>query len=233
MRISWIQKLSLIDYPGKVACVVFTPGCNLRCSFCHNPEFVLPERLKTLRDTFRAEGEFFDFLDTRRGLLDGISICGGEPTLQRWLLDFCRKVKERGFLIKLDTNGGFPDMLQILFEENLIDYMAMDIKHTWQKYPMLVGREEDMTPYKRSVEMIMKYSPDYEFRTTVIEGYHDEEDIEHIAHMIAGAKKYVLQSFREWVLLDEKFLGRSPSQKFLEHARGMSLKYVQYSEIRT
>jgi pyruvate formate lyase activating enzyme len=88
-------------------------------------------------------------------------------------------------------------MLQILFEENLIDYMAMDIKHTWQKYPMLVGREEDMTPYKRSVEMIMKYSPDYEFRTTVIEGYQDEEDIEHIAHMIAGAKKYVLQSFRE------------------------------------
>lgn len=137
MIISGLQKLTLIDYPNKVACVVFTLGCNLRCRFCHNPEFVLPEKIRAIQDQILREKSFFDFLESRRGLLDGVSVCGGEPTIHSDLPRFLREIKKRGFLVKLDTNGRYPLVLQKILDEKLVDYIAMDIKHTWGKYHLL------------------------------------------------------------------------------------------------
>ena len=207
MNISWLQKLSLIDYPGKVACVVFTPGCNLRCRFCHNPDFVLPERIEQIKDTFLWEKVFFAFIENRRGLLDAVSICWGEPTLQPWLIPFIKKVKSLGFLVKLDTNGRDPKLLQKIIDENLVDYIAMDVKHTWEKYPSLVWSVGDIGHYKESVEIIKNSEIEYEFRTTVIKWIHIDEDIRAIVNQVHGARKYVLQNYRSGEVLDAEFQG--------------------------
>ena len=130
MQLSAIKKSTLLDYPGKLATIIFTPGCNLRCRFCHNPEFVLPEELEKIRHDFIGEEVFFRFLQTRVGFLDGVVICGGEPTIHKDLPEFCQKIKNLGFLVKLDTNGSNPEMLELLLEQKLVDYIAMDIKHS-------------------------------------------------------------------------------------------------------
>lgn len=232
MILSWLQKLSLIDYPGKVACVVFTPGCNLRCRFCHNPDFVLPERIEEIRDSFLWEKVFFSFIENRKWLLDGVSICGGEPTLQSWLIPFIRKVKSKGFFVKLDTNGRDPKLLQKLIDEKLIDYIAMDVKHTWEKYPTLVGPISDIGPYKESVELIKNSVIEYEFRTTVIRSIHSPEDIRVITAQIYGARKYVLQNFRSGTVLDSQFEGSSFSAKELYSLQSVAAPQVQNCTIR-
>lgn len=134
MQLSAIKKSTLLDYPGKIATIVFTPGCNLRCGFCHNPEFVLIEEIEKIRHDFISEEIFFRFLSTRIGFLDGVVICGGEPTIHTDLPEFCRRIKDLGFLVKLDTNGSNPEMLEKLLNQELVDYIAMDIKHTFDKY---------------------------------------------------------------------------------------------------
>lgn len=168
MHLSAIKKTTLLDYPGKLATIVFTPGCNLRCDFCHNPEFVLPEKIERIRHDFISEEIFFRFLKTRIGFLDGVVICGGEPTIHEDLPNFCQRIKELGLLVKLDTNGTRPEMLENLLAKELIDYVAMDVKHSFDGYDSLTKKSVDISKYKKSIEIIKARAPDYEFRTTLI-----------------------------------------------------------------
>ncbi|MBP9779240.1 anaerobic ribonucleoside-triphosphate reductase activating protein [Candidatus Gracilibacteria bacterium] len=232
MILSGLQKMTLIDYPGKIAAVVFTTGCNLRCSFCHNPEMVLPEKIVTHKDYQIQEKVFFNFLDRRIGILDGVSICGGEPTIHADLPHFCREIKSRGFSVKLDTNGRNPDMIEHLIEENLVDYFAMDIKHTWSEYESIVCAPVERDKYERSISLIQSRSRDYEFRSTVIKGVHGEESIHEMASYIAGAKRYFLQSYRSGITLDPDFSGDSFSGDELENLRKIALQYVKECEVR-
>jgi pyruvate formate lyase activating enzyme len=196
MLIGGLQKLTLIDYPGKIACTVFTVGCNFRCHFCHNPELIDPAKFKL--SEIIEEKTFFDFLGSRSGLLDGVCITGGEPTLYPDLSEFIKKIKALGFLVKLDTNGTNPEMLKALLAEKLIDYIAMDIKTAPQKdlYEKVTSAAVDFENIKKSIEIIMQSGLEYEFRTTVVPGLHQKEDILKIAGFIKGAKKYYLQQFR-------------------------------------
>lgn len=192
MNVSGFQKLTLLDYPNHVACTVFTGGCNLRCPFCHNALLVT----KLDKNAFIDEEEIFSLLKKRKGVLDGVAITGGEPLLQKDIKRFIQRVKELGFLVKLDTNGTFPDELQRLIDEKLVDYVAMDIKNCKEKYAITSGLERmDITSVEKSVEILLKGAVDYEFRTTVVKQFHTEEDIEKISKWIKGAKNYFLQDF--------------------------------------
>ncbi|HBB27095.1 TPA: anaerobic ribonucleoside-triphosphate reductase activating protein [Candidatus Gracilibacteria bacterium] len=232
MQISAIKKSTLLDYPGKLATIIFTPGCNLRCGFCHNPEFVLPEEIEKIRHDFISEEIFFRFLKTRQGFLDGVVICGGEPTIHADLPQFCQKIKSLGFLVKLDTNGSNPEVLERLLEENLIDYIAMDVKHTLEQYREITGKDIDILRYEKSMELIKTKAPDYEFRTTVIKGVHSSEDIEKIGVLIGGAKKYCLQNYRGEHTLDPNFKGGSFTAQELAEFQNISEKYVEKCLIR-
>lgn len=196
MMLSGIKKSTLLDYPGKVATIVFTAGCNLRCGYCHNSEFVLPEKIQKISHDFISENIFFRFLKTRIGFLDGVVICGGEPTIHADLPDFCRKIKEAGFLVKLDTNGSNPKMLDDLMSQNLVDYIAMDIKNPFEKYSQVTGKSIDIALYKRSIQLIVERAPQYEFRTTLIRHVHSLEDVRNMAQSIRGSTYYYLQNYR-------------------------------------
>ena len=192
MKICGLQKLALVDYPGKLAATVFTGGCNLRCPFCHNAPLVL----RADREPVLPVEEVLTFLRSRRGLLDGVVLSGGEPLLQPGVEDFARAVKEMGFSFKLDTNGTFPDRLEALIAEGLVDYVAMDIKNCLPKYPKTVGlREFDTEPVQRSVEILRRGAVDYEFRTTLARELHTAADISALAHWLEGAPRYYLQTF--------------------------------------
>lgn len=204
--LSGIKKCTLIDYPGKVATIVFTAGCNLRCGYCHNSEFVLPEKIQKISHDFISENIFFRFLKTRVGFIDGVVICGGEPTIHADLPDFCRKIKEAGFLVKLDTNGSKPKVLEKLLDEKLVDYIAMDIKYPLGRYEVVSGRKIDIDLYRASIDIIRARLPEYEFRTTVIKGTHTSEDIENITQTISGARYYYLQNYRSGNTLNPDFI---------------------------
>lgn len=195
MIIKGLQKLTLLDYPGKCACTVFTFGCNLRCPFCHNASLV---QKRDGDDGVISEDEFFSFLDSRKGLLDGVTITGGEPLLQPDLKEFIIKIKEKGFLVKLDTNGTFPKKLKQLIDANLLDYVAMDVKNGFTKYPLTVGvKDFDVAPVKESIEILLDDKVDYEFRTTVSKELFNLSDIEEIGDALSGAKRYFLQAFKD------------------------------------
>jgi len=196
MLISGIQQCTLLDFPGKTACVVFTPGCNFRCGYCHNPEFVLPEQIKHIQKNFIHEDVFFHFLEKRKGLLDGVVITGGEPTLQGDLIPFMKKIRNLGFLIKLDTNGNMPQVLTKVLEEKLIDYIAMDIKTSYLKYQSLVGKRAQTNFLQESISLIMHSGIPYEFRSTIIKETHTQHILKEMADMITGANIFALQSFR-------------------------------------
>jgi len=199
MIIGGLQKLTLIDYPGKVAATVFTVGCNFFCDFCHNPDLVLVK--KTDQFPFMGEEEFFWWLEKKIGLLDGICITGGEPTIHQDLPQFIKKIKDLSFSVKLDTNGTNPEMLEDLIKNNLLDYIAMDIKGPLEKYQKFSNLKLDLEKIKKSVEVVKKF-PAHEFRTTVIPLLHQKKDILNIVKWLSGAKKYVLQQFRPEVTLD-------------------------------
>ncbi len=232
MNLSGIKKSTLLDYPGKIATLIFTPGCNFRCGFCHNPEFVLPDRVEKLRKDFISEEIFFRFLKTRIGFLDGVVICGGEPTIHSDLMGFCKKIKDLGFLVKLDTNGSRPEVIRDLLDANLIDYIAMDVKHTWEQYADLVWKDIKTELYQESIKLIMDHCPDYEFRTTVIKWVHTSDDIEKIAQNISWARKYFLQNYRSGHTLDPDFQGDSFSLLELESLQQIAMKHVQKCQIR-
>ncbi len=193
MKIAGLQKTTLIDYPNKIACTVFTYGCNFRCPFCHNPELVTrPLKGRECLD----EDEFFRFLDSRKKMLDGVVISGGEPCLNKEVVQFSQKVKDRGFLLKIDTNGSFPNVLEELLSKKLLDYIAMDIKAPIDKYGLFTGGFEDVSKILQSIEIIRNSNIRYEFRTTVVKGMHKKEDIEQIADFLQEGEFFSLQNFR-------------------------------------
>ncbi|EKD58805.1 MAG: hypothetical protein ACD_56C00048G0006 [uncultured bacterium] len=204
MRIGGIQKLTLIDYPGVIATTIFTVGCSFRCGFCHNPELVLPEKFPEMNE---MEKEFFEHLEKRKGKLEGVCITGGEPTIQPDIVEFIRKIKEMGYLVKLDSNGSNPNVLEKIIQEGLADYIAMDIKSSPEKYSQVVGLKVDVEKIKKSVKMIMESGLPYEFRTTVVPGVHSEKDFDEIADWIKGAKSYYLQEYRNAEIIDAKLKG--------------------------
>lgn len=193
MRIDGLQTLTLLDYPGKVACTVFTSGCNMRCPFCHNASLVCGEV-----PPFMEKEEFFAFLKKRTGVLDGVCVTGGEPLLQEGLIPFLLEVKEKGFTTKLDTNGLLHDRLRAVVEAGAVDYVAMDIKNCKTRYAETAGVPGlDLAPIEKSVQFLMEGKVDYEFRTTVVKELHNKADFGEIGRWLKGAKRYFLQSFKD------------------------------------
>ena len=193
MFISGLQKLTLLDFPGRLAATVFLGGCNFRCPFCHNATLVLsPGECERI-----SEEELLEFLKSRKGKLTGVCITGGEPTLYPTLKDLIKKIKDMSFSVKLDTNGTNPTLLSELIEERLIDYVAMDIKNSPDKYPLTVGADVDMNKINRSIDILLSEKVDYEFRTTVVRELHSYEDFHAISEWIKGAKRYFLQTFED------------------------------------
>jgi len=228
MRFGGFERCTLIDYPGHVACVLYTIGCNFRCPYCHNPELVD----ETVERTF-DENEILTFLDQRKGLLDGVVITGGEPTLHDDLLDFIGMVKAKGFMVKLDSNGTRPEMLQKAITEKLVDYIAMDIKSPLERYSQTVARPVDCRAIRQSIKLLMTSPVDYEFRTTVIKSFLSPEDIEQIGREIKGAKRYYLQKFIPTKLLNPQFRKKvSYDDRELEQFKTTLSAYVRYCGIR-
>ena len=195
MKVTGIQKLTLLDYPGVVACTVFTAGCNFRCPFCHNAMLVLPEQID---DECLTDDEVFGFLKKRRGVLDGVAVTGGEPLLHADMPEFLARVKELGYKIKLDTNGSNTELLSEIVKNKLVDRVAMDIKNAPEEYARTIGLKSfDIAPVERSKEMLLRGDIDYEFRTTVVKGIHTKESLIGAAKWIKGAKKYYLQQFKD------------------------------------
>ena len=189
MLIGGLQKLTLLDFPERVACTVFTYGCNLRCPYCHNASLVVD------KPNFIKEDEFFSFLNKRVGILDGVCVSGGEPLLNKDIGTFLKKIKDLGYKVKLDTNGTNPKLLEELINEGLVDYVAMDVKNSLSKYVETVGTSVDVDEIAKSIKLLLSDKVDYEFRTTVVKNLHNEESIKELALMIKGAKRYFLQNF--------------------------------------
>ncbi len=193
MTIEGLQKLTLLDFPGKTACTVFLGGCNFRCPFCHNFDLAAHPSPPLME-----EAQLLAFLKQRQGLLDGVAITGGEPLLRPGLADLLRKIKELGYAVKLDTNGSFPDRLRALAEEGLVDYVAMDLKNAPDRYGETVGFQKlSLEPICKSVEYLLSGAVEYEFRTTVVQQLHRPEDMTAMAEWIRGAKRYFLQQFKQ------------------------------------
>ena len=191
MNIAGVQKVTLLDYPGKVACEIFTQGCNFECPFCQNSSLI------PITNTGEfSEEEIFEYLNLRKNILDGVVITGGEPTVQKDLKSFIKKIKDLGLLVKLDTNGGNPKVLQELIDEKLVDYVAMDIKNIFNKYNITSGKKINLDNIKKSIEILKASKIDYEFRTTIIKEMHSLDDIVSICKLVGNAK-YYLQNFED------------------------------------
>ena len=195
MRVSGLQKLTLLDYPGHVACTVFTAGCNFRCPFCHNAPLVLPERMQGDED---GSETVLAFLKKRQGILEGVAVTGGEPLLHKDMGDFLRRIKDLGYAVKLDTNGSFPQRLRELVEEGLVDRVAVDIKNAPALYGKTIGVPGfDLSPVEETKNYLLSGVVEYEFRTTVVKGLHTRESLVEAAKWIAGAREYYLQQFKD------------------------------------
>ena len=228
MKIGGLQPVTLLDYPQKMAAIVFTYGCNMRCPFCYNPQLVLPG---LAAEKLYDEDQVIDFLTRRKKYLDGLVVTGGEPTLQKDLARFLAKMKKIGYAVKLDTNGLMPETLQELLEKELIDYIAMDIKGPVKEYGRYAGVEGEKI--QESVELIMTSGLPYEFRSTLVKGWHDSEAIEKMAKMIKGAELYYLQNFQDGkCLAGEEFSGKSFFKKELEEFRQLCQPYVKKCAVR-
>ncbi len=190
-----LQKLTLLDFPGHIACTLFTKGCNMRCPFCHNASLVV----RGEEQKMYSNDEILAFLRKRQGILDGVAITGGEPTLNAGLAGFMEEVRALGYKIKLDTNGTRPSVLRDLVERGLCDYVAMDIKNCREKYGMTVGFDEryDLSSIEESISYLMEGNVDFEFRTTVSKTFHTEKDIELIGEWIRGNEKFFMQQFKD------------------------------------
>lgn len=228
MRIQGLQKLTLLDFPERTACTVFTAGCNFRCPFCHNASLVV----NIPRETEINEEEFFAFLSKRRGILDGVCVSGGEPLLQPDIENFMHKIKEMGFAVKLDTNGSSPDKLKMLVEKGLVDYVAMDIKNCPEAYAITCGIDRvDIDAIKKSVAYLKEGHVPYEFRTTVVKHYHNKENFEKIGQWLAGTEKYFLQNFvdsGDLIYAKAKGCSEEEMKEFLEVVQ----RYVPVAKLR-
>ena len=240
--IGGVQKTTLIDFPGKIAAIVFTHGCNFRCGYCHNPSLLLNKEKVVNNYTTK---DFFSFLQTRIGKLDGVVITGGEPTLQSGLYDFIKEIEQMGFAVKLDTNGTNPDVIEKLLNDNLLDYIAMDIKAPLEKYSQITGTYS-LAPLgrggggeglhyniRKSISIIMQSNVDYEFRTTVIKSQLSFEDFEKIGQMIKGAKRYYMQKFVPSEILDKNLINEQTytDEEFKNICQTIK-KYVEFVDFR-
>ena len=210
MIIGGLQKITLIDYPGKIATTVFLANCNFRCPWCYSGELVLPEKIKKQPKILKKD--FFSFLKTRTGLLEGVVVCGGEPTVNKDLPEFVQEIKKLGYSVKLDTNGSNPKMLKNLIDKKLIDYIAMDVKAPKEKYEKVIGRKVNVRDIEKSVSILLalpgqfeEKEAGYEFRTTMVPGLVEKKDVLKIARWLSGAEKYYLQNFRPEKNIDSKF----------------------------
>lgn len=228
MNIQGLQKLTLLDYPGKVACTVFLGGCNFRCPFCHNASLVIPEKARE----GIGEEEVLDFLKKRSGVLDGVCITGGEPLLAPDLRPFIYQIKETGCKVKLDTNGSHTEKLESLVREGLVDYVAMDIKNTPKKYPETIGIDGyDPEKIIQSAAFLMEGRVPYEFRTTVVREFHNREDFEEIGRWLQGAEQYFLQAFVDSGDLIRPGM-RGYTKDIMEQALAIVKKYVPSARLR-
>ena len=227
MKIHGLQKMTLRDFPGRVACTVFLGQCDFRCPFCHNFELV-----DGSAPALMEEDQLFDFLKKRQGLLDGVAVTGGEPCLHKDLPDLLEKIKGMGYAVKLDTNGNHPELLQRILDKKLADYVAVDIKNSPAKYAFTIGRPEfDLSRVLESVSMLMSGDTDYEFRTTVVREFHEDEDFEEIGKMIAGARRYFLQCFTDRESVPYGNL-HAPSPQDLERYASIVRAYVADTRLR-
>ena len=193
MKLHGIQKMTLLDFPGVVSCTIFLGGCDFRCPFCHNFELI-----DGTAEPIMDDGELIEFLRSRKALIDGVAITGGEPCLHKDLPELIRKIRAEGYKVKLDTNGYHPEMLKAILDEGIVDYVAMDIKNSEEKYALTCGLDDiNMDIIKESISILMNSGIDYEFRTTVVDELHEEADFEKIGEMIRGAKHYFLQRFTD------------------------------------
>lgn len=227
MRIGGLQKITLLDFPGAVACTVFTSGCNLRCPFCHNAPLV--DALGD--DELFGEELLFDLLNKRKGVLDGVAITGGEPLMQRDIEEFISKIKALGFKVKLDTNGTYPEKLKSLLQKELLDYVAMDVKAPVENYGAVAGTDAFGEKIKESIKLLIGCNIPYEFRTTVVKELHSEDDFHKIGELIKGAKAYYIQCFKD----SGNILGdglSAPSKEDLENYLSIARKYVENTSLR-
>ena len=226
MMFGGFQKLTLLDYPGKVACLLFTQGCNFRCPFCHNASLVRGGEGEKISDT-----EIIEYLKKRSKVLDGVCISGGEPLLHSGLKEFIKEVRALGYAIKLDTNGSFPEKLIELISEGLIDYVAMDIKNSFDRYSETAGVDTDIEKIKTSIDFLMNGNIEYEFRTTLVKELHTLSDMESIGKTIQGAKRYYLQNFLDSG--DILCQNLTPfDAETLHEMQKIALKYVSEVQIR-
>ncbi|MCX8190213.1 MAG: anaerobic ribonucleoside-triphosphate reductase activating protein [Candidatus Diapherotrites archaeon] len=223
-----IQKTTLIDFPGMVACTLFVNNCNFRCPFCQNPDLAIG-KAKCI-----SNEEIMNFLDKRKGLIEGVCISGGEPTIYDNLVDFTKKIKEIGYMVKIDTNGSRPEIIEKFIRKKTVDYIAMDLKAPLEKYSIAAGVKVDTNALRKSISLILEGKIDYEFRTTVVPKIILREDIEKICFEIRGAKKYFLQQFvNSTALLDKSFSEIIPYPKsVLEEMAKVASKYVKNVEVR-
>ena len=222
------QKMTMLDFPGYVACTVFTPGCNFRCPFCHNSLLVT----KVNENEMYSEDEILAYLGKRKGVIDGICISGGEPLMHDDIFDFVKKVKETGVLVKIDTNGSFPDKLKKLIDSGNIDYVAMDIKNCPEKYSVTTGIQDfDFSPVRKSVELLLEGRIAYEFRTTVVKELHTPQDMVEIGELIKGADRYFIQHFIESESNIQQ--GLTPfDREEMENLRNSVVRFVKNAELR-
>lgn len=228
IRVFGLQKLSLLDYPGKMASTLFTGGCNFRCPFCHNKDLVfLPENMTEMK-----EEDIFSYLHKRKGLLEGVCVSGGEPLLQEGIEDYLSKIKDMGYLIKLDTNGSNPEKLKELVEMGLLDYVAMDVKNAPDAYGKTIGIEQyDITPIRESVSYLLENHVPYEFRTTIVKEYHSEETIHALGKWLKGAKACYLQNFEDSDRVIQSGL-HAHEVTTLESFKEIMKQYVENTQIR-
>lgn len=221
MTINGMQKLTLLDYPGNVACLIFTQGCNFRCPFCHNSGLLDMNNNCEKID----EKEVFKYLEKRRGLLDGVCISGGEPLLQKDIVDFIRKVKDLGYKVKLDTNGSSPKKLKQLIEDGLIDYVAMDIKNDFLNYDKTAGMCTNIDNIKKSIEIIENSNIEYEFRTTIVKQFHDVGKLEKIIQYIGPNAKYYIQNYQDCSSVLQRGLNGFDNEELLNIKNTLGVKY--------
>lgn len=227
MKIEGLQKLTLLDFPGYMACTVFTHGCNFRCPFCHNSELVngIPSDDNTAEESFRT------LLDKRSGVLEGVVITGGEPLLQKNIEHFAEEIKRKGFKVKLDTNGSFPGKLRMMIELGLVDYVAMDIKNSFEKYSQTAGVHVDIGAVKDSISLLLAGKVSYEFRTTAVKELHTADDFAKIGELIQGAERYFIQSYKDsGNVLMPGF--SAPAQEELQSYLAAVKPYVPHAELR-
>lgn len=230
VKIGGLEKTSLLDYPGKISAIIFTYGCNLRCSYCHNPELVIEEFDK---ERSISEVELLKFLDEKKGKLDAVVITGGEPLLHADLEKLIIKIREKGFLIKLDTNGLLPSKLDNLIKKGLLDYIAMDVKYPADDYPIMTGIPKIMPLIRESIKIIMTSGVDYEFRTTYVKGIHTFLSAKYIGQLIQGANLYYVQNFRDGKTITQGFdSSNSFTEKELKRIKKEAGLYVKKTIIR-